>query len=63
MLVEKDGDKTVNGGTGMVYIPHMHQTGKIVEFVGANQVRVKLTGGGTILLERSQVEHRQVLMG
>lgn len=62
MLIEKDDDK-INKGTGMVYVPHLHQTGKVLEHVGATQVRVQLTGGATIILEESQVEYRQVLMG
>lgn len=61
MLIEKDGDK--NSGSGMVYVPHLHQTGKVLEYVGATQVRVQLTGGATVLLEKTQIEHRQVLMG
>lgn len=62
MLIEKDDGK-INKGTGMVYVPHLHQTGKVLEYVGATQVRVQLTGGATVLLEKTQIEHRQVLMG
>ncbi len=61
MLVEKDGDKREDGSA--VYIPHLNQSGTIEGYVTPHQIRVRLASGGTVVLETSQVQKRQVLMG
>ncbi len=61
MLVEKDGEKQESGGA--VYIPHLNQSGTIEGYVTPHQIRVRLASGSTIVVETSQVQKRQVLMG
>lgn len=61
MLIEKEGEKRDGGGA--VYVPHLNQAGTILGYVTPHQIRVRLASGSTVVLETSQVEHRQVLMG
>lgn len=61
MLIEKEGE-TQEGG-GAVYVPHLQQSGTIMGYVTPHQIRIRLASGSTVVLETSQVEHRQVLMG
>lgn len=61
MFVENKNETTFTV-TEAVYVPHLHQAGTVVADEGS-MVRVNLTHGGTILLEKGQVQKRTVLLG
>ena len=45
-----------------IYVPHLQQSGTVVSDEGT-MIRVKLSHGGTILLEKDKVQKRRMLLG
>ena len=61
MLIENNKENDFEL-TEAVYIPHLQQSGTVVSNEGT-MIRVKLSHGGTILLEKGQVQKRRMLLG
>jgi len=62
MLIENERTESI-AGEQTVFVPHLGQSGTVLEKLESGQLRVRLSTGTTVVLEANQVQDRRLLMG